>query len=204
MTNGNYNQKASQDVVTPPPRERGSQGPSPTFRRNILKFPKSLVQDVIPFVDKTFRTRSDRDNRAIAGLSMGGAQTLYAGFNNLDKFAWTGEFSGGFPLLPDVAVPIDRPANADILRGPDITNTIDPDKFLALHPTLDSSINEKLRLLYLSIGTVDGLITTHGELKNIMNRQGVQYELFEVPGFGHEWGFWRLTLRDFVPRLFGA
>lgn len=202
MTNGNASQAASQDIVTPPLTPESQQGASSGIRRNILKFPESLVKDIIPFVDKTFRTRSDRENRAIAGLSMGGAQTFYAGFNNLDKFAWIGEFSGGFPLLPDVAVKITPPDNASSLRGPDISNTIDREKFLALHPKMDASVNSQLRLLYLAIGTVDGLITTHDELKKILNSKGVKYILLETPGYGHEWGFWRLSLRDFVPRLF--
>jgi S-formylglutathione hydrolase FrmB len=49
---------------------------------------------------------------------------------------------------------------------------------------------------------MDGLITTHEALKKIIDGQGVKYTLVETPGFGHEWGFWRLILRDFTPRLF--
>ncbi|MEZ5069569.1 MAG: alpha/beta hydrolase-fold protein [Bacteroidales bacterium] len=202
MTNGNFNQKAAQDMLPLPPNTRGPQGPSTEFRRHILEFPESLLKDVIPFVDKAYRTRADREHRAISGLSMGGAQTLYAAFNHLDAFAWVGEFSAGLPLLPGVAVPIPRPANADVLRGPDITNTIDPDKFLALMPQMNASANDKLKLLYVSIGLMDGLITAHGVFKDILKKQGLKYELFEAPEWGHEWGFWRLTLRDFVPRLF--
>ncbi len=201
MTNGNANQAASQDIIAPPYTPESQQGAT-GIRRNILKFPESLIKDVIPFIDKNYRTINDRESRAITGLSMGGAQTFYAGFNNLDKFAWIGEFSGGFPLLPDVAVKITPPANADKLRGPDISNTIDPEKFLALHPKLDAGVNSQLRLLYLGIGTVDGLITTHNDLKKILNGKGVKYTDVETPGYGHEWGFWRLILRDFMPRLF--
>jgi enterochelin esterase-like enzyme len=57
---------------------------------------------------------------------MGGAQALYAGLNNLDQFAWLGVMSGGFPLLPGVAIDIPAPANAATLRGPDVTRSIDP------------------------------------------------------------------------------
>ncbi|MBN2481976.1 MAG: hypothetical protein JXB19_09570 [Bacteroidales bacterium] len=79
MTNGKYNKVASQHIVTPPPSDWSQPGPS-GIRRNILKFPESLAKDVIPFVDKTFRTKSDRENSAIAGLSICGAQTLYTAF----------------------------------------------------------------------------------------------------------------------------
>jgi enterochelin esterase family protein len=195
MTNGNGTQSASQDFVPLPglPSRPGE---------GMLRFPESLVKDVIPFVDRTYRTKPDRESRAVTGLSMGGAQALYAGLNNLDQFAWLGALSGGFPLLPGVAVDIPAPANAATLRGPDVTRSIDPAKYLALHPALDASVNSRLRLLYLAIGIDDGLITTHGALKKLLDDRGVKYTLLEVPGYGHEWKFWRLSLRDLLPRLF--
>jgi enterochelin esterase family protein len=195
MTNGNGAQSAAQNFVPLPglPTRPGE---------GMLRFPESLVKDVVPFVDKTYRTKPDRESRAVAGLSMGGAQALYAGLNNLDQFAWIGALSGGFPLLPGVAVDIPAPANAATLRGPDITRSIDPAKYLALHPALDAGVNARLRLFYLAMGIDDGLITTHGALKELLDDRGVKYALFEVPGYGHEWKFWRLGLRDLLPRLF--
>jgi enterochelin esterase-like enzyme len=195
MTNGNGTQSAAQDFV-PLPAPPGHPG------EGMLRFPESLVKDVIPFVDATYRTKPDRESRAVTGLSMGGAQALYAGLNNLDRFAWIGALSGGFPLLPGVAVNIPTPANAATLRGPDISRSIDPAKYLALHPALDAGVNSKLRLFYLAIGTDDGLITTHGAMKRLLDDKGVKYTLVEVPGYGHEWKFWRLSLRDLLPRLF--
>jgi enterochelin esterase family protein len=195
MTNGNGTQSASQNLVP-------LQGPQGRPGEGMLRFPESLIKDVIPFVDATWRTKADRESRAVAGLSMGGAQALYAGLNNLDRFAWIGALSGGFPLLPGVAVDIPAPANAATLRGPDITRSIDPAKYLALHPALDAGVNARLRLFYVAIGVDDGLITTHGALKKLLDDRGVKYALFEVPGYGHEWKFWRLSLRDLLPRLF--
>jgi enterochelin esterase-like enzyme len=195
MTNGNGTQSASQDFVP-------LQAPPGRPGEGMLRFPESLVKDVIPFMDTTYRTNPDRENRAIAGLSMGGAQALYAGLNNLDQFAWIGTLSGGFPLLPGVAIDIPAPANAATLRGPDISRSIDPAKYLALHPALDAGVNSKLRLFYLAIGIDDGLITTHGAMKRLLQDKGVKYTLVEVPGYGHEWKFWRLSLRDLLPRLF--
>ncbi len=197
MTNGNATQSASQNVVplSAPPGYPGL---------GILRFPESLVKDVIPFVDGTYRTQPDRGHRAVAGLSMGGAQALYAGLNNLDRFAWVAALSGGFPLLPDVPIDIAPPANAATLRGPDVTRSIDPTKYLALHPALMAGVNARLRLLYLSIGIDDGLITTHRALKRLLDERGVAYALFEAPGYGHEWRFWRLSLCDLLPRLFEA
>jgi enterochelin esterase-like enzyme len=199
MTNGNANQAASRDYVPLPeaddlhPKFSGAYVP---------RFPDSVVNDLIPFVDRTYRTKAGREDRAIAGLSMGGAQAFYTAFNYLDQFAWVASFSGGFPLLPDVAVDIEPPANAAVLRGPDISKSIDPDKFLRLHPQLDASANSRLRLLYLSIGTEDGLITTHRALKGVLEERGVNYTLVELPGYAHEWRFWRLSLADVARRLF--
>ncbi|MDT8401670.1 MAG: alpha/beta hydrolase-fold protein [Bacteroidales bacterium] len=202
MTNGNSNQIAARNVISTTNIGEELRGGTGGFRRNITQFPKSLVQDVVPFIDKNYRSVNKREGRAIAGLSMGGAQTFLAAFNNLDKFAWLGEFSGGFTLLPDVAIPVTPPYNADKLRGPDLSRSINTEKFLALLPELNEDANSKLRLLYISIGADDTLITTHNKLKEILNSLGVKYTLVEIPGYAHEWSFWRLILSDFVPRLF--
>jgi len=205
MTNGNARQRASQDFIAPPPGQPGpgqAANPAAGISSIILKFPQSLVADVIPFVDKVYRTKADRENRAVAGLSMGGAQALYAAFNNLDKFAWVAGFSGGYPLLPGIAVPIDPPADAAKLRGPDITRSIDRDKFAQLLPQLNADANSKLRLFYLAIGTEDGLITTHGVVKQMLASKGVNAMIRELPGYAHEWSFWRVSLADLASKLF--
>jgi enterochelin esterase family protein len=168
----------------------------------VTYFPNTLVNDLIPFIDKTYRTKRDKENRAIAGLSAGGAKTLYAVFNNIDLFAYVGIFSAGYPTMPGTKVPIEPPANADIMRGPDITNSIDPQKYLELLPQLNADANSKLKLFYISMGTVDGLISAHGTFKGILDKQGIKYTNMEAEGYGHEWSFWRLSLHDLLPRLF--
>lgn len=201
MTNGNGKQQAAPDHL-PDPAGRPGGPPGPGFRPDILLFPPSLVKDVIPFIDHTYRTRADREDRGIAGLSMGGAQTMYTAFNHLDKFAWVASFSGGLPLLPGVAVDIPAPANAAELRGPDITRSIDPDKFVQLMPGLDASANSQLRLFSVSIGALDGLISAHGILKDLLKQRGVNCEFIEVPGYAHEWPFWRICLVALAQKLF--
>jgi enterochelin esterase family protein len=168
----------------------------------ILKFPDSVVHDLIPYVDKTYRTKPDKEHRAIAGLSRGGAQTLYAAMNNLDQFAWVGVFSGGLPLLPGVLVDIPMPADAATRRGPDIGHSIDPAKFEKLLPTLGPDVNSKLHLLYLTIGTDDGLVESWIDARKIFDQKGVKYTWVERPGYGHEWPFWRLALQDFAGKIF--
>jgi enterochelin esterase family protein len=62
----------------------------------------SVVKDVVPFIDRNYRTYSDRDHRAIAGLSLGGGHAVYTGLTNVDQFAWIGSFSGAFVVFPNV------------------------------------------------------------------------------------------------------
>jgi enterochelin esterase family protein len=169
----------------------------------MLIFPKSIIADLIPFIDRAFRTLPSRENRAVAGLSMGGGMTLLAAFNNLDKFAWVGTFSAGLPPMPGVGVPINPPLpNAASLRGPDVNNTIDKQKLAALLPQLNASANARLRLFYVAIGGEDGLITAHNAFKELLKEKGVNATITETHGYGHEWAFWRIALHDFAPRLF--
>jgi enterochelin esterase-like enzyme len=197
MGNGNEWQSLS-------PNDKPVPNPPGTPSGKILMFPDSLVHDIVPFVDGHYRTKTGREYRAIAGLSRGGAQALYAAMNNLNDFAWLGVFSGGLPLLPNMAVNIPRPADADTRRGPDVGRSIDPEKFKALLPTLGPEVNSQLRLLYLTIGTDDGLVESWKDARKVFDEKGVKYTWIELPGYGHEWSFWRLALQDFTPRLFRA
>jgi len=206
MSNGNANQTASQDYVDDMPApQQPQQQPAPTSPGapgGSTVFAKSLPADLIPFMDGRYRTIADKEHRAIAGLSMGGGQTYYIAFNNIDKFDYVGTFSGGWPTLPGVRTDVPLPANVNELRGPDIGRSFDKTKFLALMPQLDGSVNSKLKLLYLAAGLNDGLMSAHTDLKNMLNEKGIHYVLMEKPLYVHEWPFWRVALADYMPRLF--
>ena len=197
MSNGNANQIASPDFADAVPATRPEPAPGGS-----TVFARSIAADLIPFVDSRYRTKADREDRAIAGLSMGGGQTYFAAFNNIDKFAWVGTFSGGWPTLPGVRIDVPAPANADELRGPDSSHSFDRAKFEALMPQLDASANTKLKLLFVGAGLNDGLMTAHTAFKKMLDDKGIHYVLFERPMYVHEWPFWRLALSDFMPRLF--
>ena len=197
MPNANEDQVASPELV-PVIGESGYGESTPA----ILLFPDSLTRDLIPFVDRTYRTRPDKDDRAIAGLSRGAAQAVYAALHHLDTFAYFGGFSGGYSLLPGTLVTIPMPANVEKLRGPHPNHTIDPAKFVQLNPTLGPDLNKDLHLFYVAIGTDDALIATHESFKALLKQKEVKYTLLEVPGYGHEWGLWRIALADFLPKLF--
>jgi S-formylglutathione hydrolase FrmB len=127
---------------------------------------------------------------------------LYAAFNNLDEFTYVGVFSGGIPLLPGVLINITMPPDAANRRGPDVGHSVDPAKFAALLPALGPDVNKKLHLFYLTIGTDDGLVESWQDARKVFDQKGVKYTWVELPGYGHEWSFWRLALQDFSSRLF--
>jgi enterochelin esterase-like enzyme len=141
--------------------------------RNFDRFRRTLLTEVIPQVEKQYRVSDDRNSRAIAGLSMGGSESLLTGLNNLDKFAWIGAFSSG-GLDEDFAVDF---------------------------PSLDSSANSKIRLLWIACGTDDGLITINRSFREWLKSKGIRHDDVETPG-AHAWMVWRRNLASFAPQLF--
>ena len=206
MGNGNiWQSSAPNSVTTMPnamqPKVRPAPGENP-FGDVLTIYPESLVNDMIPFVDKTFRTKADREDRAIAGLSMGGAQATQAAFTHLDDFAWAGFFSAATPLLPGVLKRIPLPADAASRRGPGLGQTIDPDAFVKHYPVVGPELNARLHLLYVADGQSDGLIEFENDFEKMLRDHGVKYVAQDLPDYGHTWNFWRVTLEDFAPRLF--
>ena len=176
--------------------------PPPGSRPDDLSFPKALVSDLVPFIDRTYRTVADAEHRAIIGLSRGGMMSLYAGFANLDKVNWIGSLAGGLPNLPGAVKKIETASDPSRFRGPDFSNTIDKGKYMELIPALNRESNDKIRLLYISVGAQDGLITAHRDLRDLLAEQGVDHEYIEEPGYGHEWAYWRVAYQDFVQKVF--
>jgi enterochelin esterase family protein len=125
-------------------------------------------------VEKSYRASKDRKDRAIAGLSMGGAESLYAGLNATDRFAWIGAFSSGG------------------MSG-------DLEKSFA---GLSAKANDKLRLLWIACGADDRLIESNRKFLEFLKSRDVKYEWTETPG-AHSWMVWRRHLSEFLPLLFG-
>jgi enterochelin esterase-like enzyme len=138
---------------------------------------KIYINDLIPYIDKNFRTKTDRQNRAMAGLSRGGMQTTSTVFANMDKFAWMGTFSGFFSR-----------DNNLIETG---FNGVFKDA---------AAFDKKINLLFISTGTEERSPKAAVEaLKNHGIRNIVYHE---SQGTAHEWLTWRRALNDFAPRLF--
>lgn len=144
-------------------------------RENFNKFQQALLSEVIPQVERTYRVDSDRNARAIAGLSMGGAEALLTGLNHLDKFAWIGAFSAGGLS----------------------------DGFATDFPELTSAANDQLRALRIACGTEDRLIAANRSLITWLQGKGIHVTQVETPGM-HTWMVWRRDLIEFAPLLFKA
>lgn len=141
--------------------------------KNFHKFADALLSEVIPRVEKNYRVKKDRDSRAIAGLSMGGAEALLTGLNHLDQFSWVGSFSSGG------------------LR----------DNFDQEFPAFNTSSHPKLHLLWVACGTGDTLIGINREFDRWLTSKGIAHSAFETPD-RHTWMVWRRNLASFAPLLF--
>jgi len=134
-----------------------------------------LLNDLIPYIDANFRTKTDRDNRAMAGLSWGGHQTFDVVLQNLDKFAWMGAFSGAIFGL-DV-----KTAYNGVFTNAD-------------------EFNKKIHYLYLNCGSEENFGTAN--LVKSLNDMGINAVFSESKGTAHEWLTWRRGLNEFIPHLF--
>ncbi|MBL9199830.1 MAG: esterase family protein [Opitutaceae bacterium] len=136
------------------------------------KFEQDLLQDLIPFIETKFATKAGRESRALAGLSMGGGQSLNFGLGNLDTFAWV----GGFSSAPNT-------------RPPD---QLVPDPAKAA---------QQLRLLWLSCGDRDGLLFISQRTHVYLKEKNVPH-VWHVPPGAHDFGVWSQDLFHFAQRIF--
>jgi enterochelin esterase-like enzyme len=151
----------------------GAWGHNDVRDKNFSNFQKALLTEVMPRIEAEYRVKNDRNSRAIAGLSMGGSESLLTGLNNLDKFAWIGAFSSG-----------------------GIPNEFEKD-----FPSLDAKANQQIKLLWIACGTEDRLIDVNRKLRAWLKEKGIQHTDIETPGM-HTWLVWRRNLSEFAGLLF--
>ena len=170
---------------------------------NITGYTKSLLDEVMPMVDKAYNVSRNREQRAIAGLSMGGAESLYVGLNHLDRFAWIGAFSSAPMLWPPAAAAAAPPSAAGRGAGRGAAPAVmDPAVFPKTFPALDAKANARIRMLWIVCGTADGLIGVNRQFKDWLRSKDVQFTEQEVPDMAHVWPLWRQNVTDMVPKLF--
>jgi enterochelin esterase family protein len=169
------------DVVPPPGGGRagapgGGRGGFPANWN--ATFTEMMLTDLIPMVERTYRVLPGRENRAMAGLSMGGMQSFLTVLPNLDKFAYLGGFSGssggGAAFDP-------KTSNGGVFAEA-------------------AAFNKKMKVLFLGIGSVEGPGAKN--FSDQLTKAGIHNVYFESSGTAHEWLTWRRCLADFAPRLF--
>lgn len=163
--------------------------PQPKTTEDKKQFPQSvfeevLMTEVIPMIDAKFRTIAKRENRAIAGLSMGANQTMRIMMNNLDSFSYYGGFSGtaNYPT----------------------SDPLDAATFLEGKYNDGEALNKKIKLFWLGLGTKEpapfpGSI---GAFRDLLDKQKIKYVWYESPQTAHEWQTWRRCLHQFAAQLF--
>jgi enterochelin esterase-like enzyme len=142
-------------------------------RENATKFAEALLTEVMPRIEKDYRVKTDRNDTAITGLSMGGGESLQVGLNHLNRFAWVGSFSGA--------------AGSDFAKE---------------FPVLSSKDNSKLRLLWIACGKQDPLVgSMNRKFEAWLASKKIRFTEIWTPGV-HSWMVWRDNLAHFAPLLF--
>jgi enterochelin esterase family protein len=181
-----YARGALTQAVAAPPAAPGAPpggraaGPGRGGRGSLASgvFTDMMLTDLIPMVEHTFRVAPGRENRAMAGLSMGGAQTFGTALAHLDTFAYIGGFSGSSGG-----------------RGGFDPKTSNGGVFADA-----AAFNKKVKVLFLGIGSAEGPGTK--TFSEELTKAGIHNIYYESPGTAHEWLTWRRCFKEFAPRLF--
>jgi len=148
-------------------------------------FKEEMTRNIVPFIDKNYRTLTDVKNRALCGLSMGGGQAFYVGLASLDYFGSVGVFSSG--IFGGIANP----------NG----TAFDAEKEIPGLLSKSQSFNEKLKLFYISVGEQDPRVEPTKKAVKKFQDSGLKVQFNSFPG-DHEWQVWRKSVHDFASRLF--
>jgi enterochelin esterase family protein len=158
-------------------------------REGMAGFNEEMIHNIIPFIESNYRVLSDSKNRALSGLSMGGGQAFYVGLQNTDTFGSVGIFSTG--LFGGIG------GGARGARG----GGFNAEEQMPGLLTDAKSFNDKLDLLYISVGEQDPRLEATKKMVATFRENGLEVEFNSFPG-AHEWQVWRKSLHDFAQRLF--
>ncbi len=143
-------------------------------------FAKDLLDDVMPLVERLYRISNQPDQRAIAGLSMGGGQALNIGLTRLDLFHWIGAFSSAIGLAGS-----------------------QPEKVFAELLEDAAAANKKIRLLWIACGEQDRLFESNQRFSELLTKHGIKHTFAATDG-AHQWKLWRRYLHELTPLLFAS
>jgi len=158
----------------------GNLGGLDSFKGALQRFEKELLESVIPFVEDNFRVKTEAKHRALAGLSMGGLQTLFAGVHHTEMFGYLGVFSSGwFTNNPELTAP----------------------EYAFMQENVQQ-INDDLKAFWIAMGGKEDIAYENNKaMLSKYDEMGIKYQYSEYPG-GHTWPVWRHNLYSFAPLLF--
>ncbi|HYV39211.1 MAG TPA: alpha/beta hydrolase-fold protein, partial [Gemmataceae bacterium] len=172
-----YADKKATPMIIAMPNGRASGGPSNNKSANAMQdfgaFDKNLLGDVIPYIEANYSVKADREHRALAGLSMGGGQSLNFGLSNLDTFAWV----GGFSSAPNTKQP------AQLIKD-------------------QADAAKKLKLLYVACGDKDSLFKISTGVHNMLEEKKIPHVWNVIPGGAHDFKVWKNDLYQFAQLIF--
>lgn len=201
----------------------------PDMQRNFMRI---LTEEVMPVVYKQYNTSTNSADNAIAGLSMGGAQTIFLGLNKLDKFAWFGAFSAALvnwartipfadPPAPPAVVAAAETAQTKAAAAPAPAAPTAPPgapggaimrnfgagpvfeaRLPLLLPNLNAQSNKQIKLLWIGIGGDDPSIEAHQQLNAYLDSNGVKYTYIVYPNERHWWPLWHRNFAEFAQLIF--
>lgn len=161
------------------------------------RYESYIVRELIPEIDKKFRTRTGRQGRAIAGLSMGGYGAVKFGVKYPDKFILAGSFSGalGITSIPTASVAT-FPSVKNVFGGDDNQSRKDNDIFRIIRDMPAEKLKD-LPFIYASCGTEDFLFANNQDFMKLLSEKKVKHEYRQLPG-AHNWAFWDAQVREFL------
>jgi putative tributyrin esterase len=163
------------------------------------KWESYIVQELLPEVDKKFKTQPTRDKRAIAGLSMGGFGSLKFGLKYPDKFVLAGSFSGAVSAgqITEKTVPGAIGKTIDGIFGPVDSESRKSNDLFALVRSLTPEKMKEIPFIYFDCGTEDFLFQSNREFLNLMVEKKVPHEYRQLPGV-HDWKYWDKQVQEFL------
>jgi len=151
------------------------------YKENHTGFAADFLNDLIPFVEETYRVVAHPDQRAIAGASMGGLQALTLGLAHLDRFGWIGGFSGLGQLKSEIELNM---TFAETLKSP-------------------TQINKQIGALWFSAGDLEGrVLARNQEFSTLLKQRGIRHTFVTAAGWSHQMQSWRRNLYEFAQVLF--
>ena len=161
------------------------------------KYESYIVGELIPEIDKNFRTNPKREFRAIAGLSMGGFGAMKFGLKYPEKFALVGSFSGALGIIPLPAAAMKGFPSVEEVFGADDSEARKQNDVLRLIREMNADKMKQLPFIYLDCGTEDFLFQSNRDFADLLVAKKIPHEFRQLPGF-HNWSFWDSQIQEFL------